>query len=53
MSKQNKIDFIINERIIQENINPKDKAFIKYLRNEYLSMNNEELEIEFNFYMGE
>lgn len=53
MSKQNKIDFIINERIIRENINSKNKQFINHLRSEYLSMNDEELEIEFNFYMGQ
>ena len=55
MKRQNKIDFIINERQqsfinFLEYVNPKDKEFIKSLREEYSKMDNEELNIEFNYY---
>jgi len=55
MTRQNKIDFIINERQqsfvnFLEYINPQDKDFIKSLREEYSKMDNEELNIEFNYY---
>ena len=55
MTRQNKIDFIINERQqsfvnFLEYINPQDKDFIKSLREEYSKMDNKELNIEFNYY---
>jgi hypothetical protein len=55
MTRQNKIDFIINERQqsfvnFLEYVNPQDKDFIKSLREEYSKMDNEELNIEFNYY---
>tara|TARA_R100001463_G_scaffold129990_1_gene189115 strand:- start:266 stop:472 length:207 start_codon:yes stop_codon:yes gene_type:complete len=55
MTRQNKIDFIINERQqsfvnFLEYVNPQDKDFIKSLRDEYSKMDNEELNIEFNYY---
>ena len=55
MTKQDKINFIINERQqsfvnFLEYVNPQDKDFIKFLRNEYSKMDNEELNIEFNYY---
>jgi len=55
MTRQNKIDFIINERQqsfvnFLEYVNPQDKDFIKFLREEYSKMDNEELNIEFNYY---
>jgi len=55
MTRQNKIDFIINERQqsfvnFLEYVNPQDKDFIKSLRDEYLKMDNQELNIEFNYY---
>jgi len=55
MTRQNKIDFIINERQqsfvnFLEYVNPQDKNFIKSLRDEYSKMDNEELNIEFNYY---
>jgi len=55
MTRQNKIDFIINERQqsfvnFLEYVNPQDKDFIKSLRDEYSKMDNQELNIEFNYY---
>ena len=55
MTRQNKIDFIINERQqsfvnFLEYVNPQDKDFIKSLRDEYSKMDNKELNIEFNYY---
>lgn len=55
MTRQNKIDFIINERQqsfvnFLEYVNPQDKDFIKSLREEYSKMDNQELNIEFNYY---
>ena len=55
MTRQDKINFIINERQqsfvnFLEYINPQDKDFIKSLREEYSKMDNEELNIEFNYY---
>ena len=55
MTRQDKINFIINERQqsfvnFLEYINPQDKDFIKSLRNEYSKMDNKELNIEFNYY---
>ena len=55
MTRQDKINFIINERQqsfvnFLEYVNPQDKDFIKSLRDEYLKMDNEELNIEFNYY---
>jgi len=55
MTRQDKINFIINERQqsfvnFLEYVNPQDKDFIKSLRDEYSKMDNEELNIEFNYY---
>ena len=55
MTRQDKINFIINERQqsfinFLEYVNPQDKDFIKSLREEYSKMDNEELNIEFNYY---
>jgi len=55
MTRQDKINFIINERQqsfvnFLEYINPQDKDFIKSLRDEYSKMDNKELNIEFNYY---
>lgn len=55
MTRQDKINFIINERQqsfvnFLEYVNPQDKNFIKSLRDEYSKMDNEELNIEFNYY---
>ena len=55
MTRQNKIDFIINERQqsfinFLEYVNPKNKDFIKFMRQEYSKMDNQELNIEFNYY---
>ena len=55
MTRQTKIDFIINERQqsfvnFLEYVNPQDKDFIKSLREEYSKMDNQELNIEFNYY---
>ena len=55
MTRQNKIDFIINERQqsfvnFLEYVNPQYKDFIKSLREEYSKMDNQELNIEFNYY---
>lgn len=55
MTREQKIDFIINERQqsfvnFLEYVNPQDKDFIKSLRDEYSKMDNEELNIEFNYY---
>jgi hypothetical protein len=52
---KNKIDFIINERQqsfvnFLEYVNPENKDFIKYLRDEYSKMDSQELNIEFNYY---
>jgi len=55
MTRQDKINFIINERQqsfinFLEYVNPQDKDFVKSLRDEYSKMDNEELNIEFNYY---
>ena len=55
MTRQNKIDFIINERQqsfinFLEYVNPQNKDFIKFMRQEYSKMDNQELNIEFNYY---
>jgi len=55
MTRQDKINFIINERQqsfinFLEYVNPQDKDFIKSLRDEYSKMDDEELNIEFNYY---
>ena len=52
---KNKIDFIINERQqsfvnFLEYVNPENKDFIKYLRDEYSKMDSQELNIELNYY---
>ena len=55
MNRQKKIDFIINERQqsfvnFLEYVNPENENFIKFLKDEYSKMDDEELNIEFNFY---
>ena len=55
MNRQKKIDFIINERQqsfvnFLEYVNPENENFIKFLRDEYSKMDDEELNIEFNYY---
>ena len=55
MTRQNKIDFIINERQqsfinFLEYVNPQNKDFIKFMKQEYSKMDNQELNIEFNYY---
>ena len=55
MNRQKKIDFIINERQqsfvnFLEYVNPENEDFIKFLRDEYSKMDDEELNIEFNYY---
>jgi hypothetical protein len=55
MKREDKINFIINERQqsfvnFLEYVNPQDKDFIKSLRDEYSKMDNQELNIEFNYY---
>jgi len=55
MNRQKKIDFIINERQqsfvnFLEYVNPENENFIKFLKDEYSKMDDEELNIEFNYY---
>ena len=55
MTRKNKIDFIINERQqsfinFLEYVNPQNKDLIKFMRQEYSKMDNQELNIEFNYY---
>ena len=55
MNRQKKIDYIINERQqsfvnFLEYVNPENEDFIKFLRDEYSKMDDEELNIEFNYY---
>ena len=55
MTRKDKINFIINERQqsfvnFLEYVNPQDKDFVKSLRDEYSKMDNEDLNIEFNYY---
>ena len=55
MNTQKKIDFIINERQqsfvnFLEYVNPENENFIKFLKDEYSKMDDEELNIEFNYY---
>ena len=55
MNRQKKIDFIINERQqsfvnFLEYVNPENENFIKFLKDEYSKIDDEELNIEFNYY---
>tara|TARA_R100000329_G_scaffold129101_1_gene108006 strand:+ start:248 stop:481 length:234 start_codon:yes stop_codon:yes gene_type:complete len=55
MNRQKKINFIINERQqsfvnFLEYVNPENEDFIKLLKDEYSKMDDEELNIEFNYY---
>tara|TARA_Y100000114_G_C11496498_1_gene202319 strand:+ start:287 stop:520 length:234 start_codon:yes stop_codon:yes gene_type:complete len=55
MNRQKKINFIINERQqsfvnFLEYVNPENEDFIKFLKDEYSKMDDEELNIEFNYY---
>ena len=55
MNRQKKIDFIINERQqsfvnFLEYVNPENENFIKFLKDEYSKMDDEELNIDFNYY---
>ena len=55
MNRQKKIYFIINERQqsfvnFLEYVNPENENFIKFLKDEYSKMDDEELNIEFNYY---
>ena len=55
MNRQKKIDFIINERQqsfvnFLEYVNPENENLFKFLKDEYSKMDDEELNIEFNYY---
>lgn len=47
MTNQNKIEFIINERKLNESLSD---SFVEYLKCQYALMDDIELDIEFDFY---